>query len=154
MVLLTLFAPPRILTWTTDRSSGYWATLVMEPRVGWAMIRPRLTSQLLTWSSLRQVGHVSSLSSTTSLKMFSSRSYSHLSVIFLLLCFKYGYTQFNYIFFFFGELQQKLELVNGVIFTGGWAKKYEYFDMVTKIFKVSCHPCLVSSCIFVGSQKS
>ncbi|KAG2282084.1 hypothetical protein Bca4012_050609 [Brassica carinata] len=32
-------------------------------------------------------------------------------------------------------LFKKLELVNGVIFTGGWAKKYEYFDMVTKIFK-------------------
>ncbi|XP_024006827.1 gamma-glutamyl hydrolase 1 isoform X1 [Eutrema salsugineum] len=33
-------------------------------------------------------------------------------------------------------LFQKLELVNGVIFTGGWAKKYQYFDIVKKIFNV------------------
>ncbi|KAF2609268.1 hypothetical protein F2Q68_00046675 [Brassica cretica] len=31
-------------------------------------------------------------------------------------------------------LFQKLELVNGVIFTGGWAKKGLYFDIVKKIF--------------------
>jgi gamma-glutamyl hydrolase len=31
-------------------------------------------------------------------------------------------------------LFQKLELVNGVIFTGGWAKKYDYFEIVKKIF--------------------
>ncbi|CAN8233854.1 unnamed protein product [Cochlearia groenlandica] len=31
-------------------------------------------------------------------------------------------------------LFKKLELVNGVIFTGGWAKKYQYFDIVKKVF--------------------
>jgi len=35
----------------------------------------------------------------------------------------------NFIF----ELQ-KLELVNGVIFTGGWAKTGLYYDVVEKIF--------------------
>ncbi|XP_013650136.2 probable gamma-glutamyl hydrolase 3 [Brassica napus] len=32
------------------------------------------------------------------------------------------------------RLFQKLELVNGVIFTGGWAKEGLYFDIVQKIF--------------------
>lgn len=34
---------------------------------------------------------------------------------------------------------QKLELVNGVLFTGGWAKSGLYFETVTKIFKVSIY---------------
>jgi hypothetical protein len=32
---------------------------------------------------------------------------------------------------------QKLELVNGVILTGGWAKEGLYFEIVKKIFNVS-----------------
>ena len=31
---------------------------------------------------------------------------------------------------------QKLDLVNGVLFTGGWAKKGLYYSVVEKIFKV------------------
>jgi hypothetical protein len=31
---------------------------------------------------------------------------------------------------------QKLELVNGVLFTGGWAKEGLYFETVKTIFKV------------------
>lgn len=31
---------------------------------------------------------------------------------------------------------QKLELVNGVLFTGGWAKDGPYFESVRIIFKV------------------
>ena len=31
---------------------------------------------------------------------------------------------------------QKLNLVNGVLFTGGWAKNGLYFDIVGEIFKV------------------
>lgn len=37
---------------------------------------------------------------------------------------------------FFNSLQ-KLELVNGVLFTGGWAKDGLYFETVRRIFKVS-----------------
>ncbi|KAG4978112.1 hypothetical protein GLYMA_13G268000v4 [Glycine max] len=33
------------------------------------------------------------------------------------------------------KLLKKLELVNGVLFTGGWAKSGLYFETVTKIFK-------------------
>lgn len=33
-------------------------------------------------------------------------------------------------------LLQKLELVNGVLFTGGWAKRGLYFEVVREIFKV------------------
>lgn len=35
---------------------------------------------------------------------------------------------------------QKLELVNGVLFTGGWAKDGLYFETVKRIFKVSISP--------------
>lgn len=31
---------------------------------------------------------------------------------------------------------QKLNLVNGVLFTGGWAKRGRYYEIVEKIFKV------------------
>lgn len=31
---------------------------------------------------------------------------------------------------------QKLNLVNGVIFTGGWAKSGLYYEIVERIFKV------------------
>ena len=31
---------------------------------------------------------------------------------------------------------QKLNLVNGVLFTGGWAKSGRYYDVAEKIFKV------------------
>ncbi|XP_027339800.1 gamma-glutamyl hydrolase 2-like isoform X2 [Abrus precatorius] len=34
-----------------------------------------------------------------------------------------------------GDLLKKLELVNGVLFTGGWAKSGLYFETVGKIFK-------------------
>lgn len=34
------------------------------------------------------------------------------------------------------ELLQKLSLVNGVLFTGGWAKKGLYYLVAEKIFKV------------------
>lgn len=36
---------------------------------------------------------------------------------------------------------QKLELVNGVLFTGGWAKDGLYFETVRTIFKVSVYYC-------------
>lgn len=32
---------------------------------------------------------------------------------------------------------QKLKLVNGVLFTGGWAKSGLYYDIVERIFKVN-----------------
>ena len=32
---------------------------------------------------------------------------------------------------------QKLSLVNGVLFTGGWAKSGLYFDVVGTVFKVN-----------------
>jgi len=36
---------------------------------------------------------------------------------------------------------QKLGLVNGVLFTGGWAKDGLYFETVRRIFKVSVYYC-------------
>jgi hypothetical protein len=36
----------------------------------------------------------------------------------------------------FGVALQKLNLVNGVLFTGGWAKTGLYFDTAKAIFKV------------------
>jgi hypothetical protein len=36
----------------------------------------------------------------------------------------------------FSQSLQKLELVNGVLFTGGWAKEGLYFETVKTIFKV------------------
>lgn len=40
---------------------------------------------------------------------------------------------------------QKLDLVNGVLFTGGWAKGGLYFETVGRIFKVfvSVYPFLM-----------
>lgn len=40
------------------------------------------------------------------------------------------------VIYFVFVLLQKLELVNGVLFTGGWAKSGLYFEVVKKIFKV------------------
>ncbi|WVY99526.1 hypothetical protein V8G54_025596 [Vigna mungo] len=50
------------------------------------------------------------------------------------------------------KLLKKLELVNGVLFTGGTANSGLYFDTVTKIFKINLFPdaeeCFVDTCTF------
>jgi len=40
---------------------------------------------------------------------------------------------------------QKLNLVNGVLFTGGWSKSGLYFDVIEGIFKVFALPYTNSS---------
>ena len=46
----------------------------------------------------------------------------------------------------------KLELVNGVIFTGGWAKTGLYYDVVEKIFNVSSHYANTLCCFHVLAE--
>lgn len=49
-------------------------------------------------------------------------------------CFTLSIALFNYRIFL---VLQKLSLVNGVLFTGGWAKSGLYFDVVGAVFKVN-----------------
>jgi hypothetical protein len=43
-------------------------------------------------------------------------------------------------------------LVNGVIFTGGWAKTGLYYDVVEKIFNVSSHYANTLCCFHVLAE--